>query len=206
MKPFVRESGVAVSLWRSNVDTDAIIPIEYCVNRKRPHFGEGLFHRWRFETTGEVRDFPLNEERHRDPVVLVAGENFGCGSSREMAVWALADFGFRCVIAPSFGEIFFSNCFQNGVLPIRLPVDQVAELAEELAAAPEPRLTVDLQDRRVETAAGDKLNFSVNELRRQALLQGLDPVSATLTRASAIDDFQQRDRETRPWIYREETR
>ena len=205
MKPFIGESGVAVALWRSNVDTDAIIPIEYCVNRKRPHFAEGLFHRWRFAATGEARDFPLNEERHRNPVILVAGENFGCGSSREMAVWALADFGFRCVIAPSFGEIFFNNCFQNGLLPVQLPADDVAGLAEELGAAAEPRLTVDLEDCRVRSTAGKEFAFSVNELRRQALLEGLDPVSATLTRARAIDDFQRRDRETRPWIYREET-
>ncbi len=204
MKPFRRESGVAVALHRSNVDTDAIIPIEFCVNRSRPHFGEGLFHRWRFSADGEPIEFPLNEERHRDPVFLVAGENFGCGSSREMAVWALADFGFRCVIAPSFGEIFFNNCFNNGVLPVRLDRDAALSLLNELAQAEAPRLTVDLEVCSIVTSDGREFAFDINALRRQALLDGLDPVEATLTRAEAIDDFQRRDREARPWIYRED--
>lgn len=201
MKPFVRVEGIAVPLWRANVDTDAIIPIEYCVNRKRPHFDEGLFRRWRFLEDGTPKPFVLDDPRYGNPVVLVAGRNFGCGSSREMAVWALADHGIRCVVAPSFGEIFFTNCFQNGVLPIRLEEDAVEGLIQEIEGADAPRVCVDLEACELVSPLEQRHRFEVNELRRRALLEGLDPIAATLTREADIAAFHERDRQERPWIY-----
>ena len=196
MEPFQRLDSVAVPVWRPNIDTDAIIAIADCVNRKRPDFGEALFRRWRSQ-----REFSLNQARYQNPEILVGGLNFGCGSSREMAVWALCDYGIRCVIAPSFGEIFFSNCFQNGVLPIRLPEDVVAALVAELDDTDPPRLRVDLETCQLVTPGDRTMAFEVNALRCDALLRGLDPIEATLSHADRIEAFQREDRQRRPWIY-----
>ena len=189
-------------LWRANVDTDAIIPIDYCINRVRPHFDEGLFRRWRYRADGtEFSAFPMNQDRYRDAVVLVAAENFGCGSSREMAVWAIHDAGFRCVIAPSFGEIFYNNCFQNGLLPLVLERD-LAEGLARCAAAREQRIAVDLERCEIHGLTRDVVVFEINELRRQSLLRGLDPIAATLERETRIASFQEKDRHRRPWAHR----
>ncbi len=154
----------------------------------------------------ENPEFVLHRAPFRGAGILVAGENFGCGSSREMAVWAVAGMGIRCVIAPSFGEIFFGNCFQNGVLPIRLPAQAVSGLLEKLSAAKEAgqaQLIVDLPRQRITSAWGEDIAFDVEALRKQALLQGLDPIGVTLRNSAAIDAFQQRQRKERPWVWLE---
>jgi 3-isopropylmalate/(R)-2-methylmalate dehydratase small subunit len=191
----------------ANVDTDRIIRIERCARTPRAEMGLWAFEMERFDADGREReDFVLHREPFRGAGILVADENFGCGSSREMAVWAVAGLGIRCVIAPSFGEIFAGNCFQNGVLPIRLPADVVATFLAELAKAtpghPErATLTVDLQQQRIGTPWGEPVPFSVEPLRREALLAGLDPIGVTLRRAAAIDAFQARQRVARPWVW-----
>ena len=201
MEPFLKLNGTVVPVWRANVDTDAIIPISFCVNRKRPHFDEGLFHRWRYDANNDLTDFVLNNDRYSNPKILLGGNNFGCGSSREMAVWALVDYGIRCVIAPSFGEIFFNNCFQNGVLPIQFSESLVEDLVTDVKRSDEPRMTVDLEEQEVRSPSGKIIAFEVNGLRKTALLEGLDPVEATLSHSDAIDTFQSQDQIARPWIY-----
>ena len=201
-EPLRRVEGIVMPLWRANVDTDAIVPINYCINRVRPHFGEGLFRRWRYRADGsQITEFPFNQTRYRDAAILVAAENFGCGSSREKAVWALHDAGFRCVIAPSFGEIFFNNCFQNGLLPLVLARDLAEELARRADAA-EQRVAIDLERGVIEGLSEKPRPFEMNELRRQSLLQGLDPIAATLKLREKISEFQKRDRNMRPWVHR----
>ena len=191
----------------ANVDTDRIIRIERCARTPREEMGLWAFEMERFDADGSERDsFVLNRAPFRGAGILVADENFGCGSSREMAVWAVAGVGIRCVIAPSFGEIFFNNCFQNGVLPIRLPAALVAQfharLAEATAETPErATLTVDLQQQQITTPWGQPVQFEVEPLRREALLEGLDPIGVTLKRVAAIDAFQARQRVARPWIW-----
>jgi 3-isopropylmalate/(R)-2-methylmalate dehydratase small subunit len=189
-----------------NVDTDRIIRVERCVRTPRDEMGRWAFELERFTPEGAEREsFVLNRAPFRGAGILVAGDNFGCGSSREMAVWAIAGLGIRCVIAPSFGEIFFGNCFENGVLPVRLPAPLVQDLQSRLAGchhAEGATLTVDLRQQEIRTPWGGPLRFAVEPLRREALLQGLDAIGATLRRSAAIDSFQQRQRAALPWIWR----
>jgi 3-isopropylmalate/(R)-2-methylmalate dehydratase small subunit len=191
----------------ANVDTDRIIRVERCARTPRAEMGRWAFEMERFNADGSDNlGFVLNRPPFRGAGILVAGENFGCGSSREMAVWAIAGMGIRCVIAPSFGEIFAGNCFQNGVLPIRLPAAVVAELQARLAAAtpdtPErATLTVDLRQQLISTPWGERVPFQVEPLRREALLEGLDPIAVTLKRVAAIDAFEARQRVERPWVW-----
>jgi 3-isopropylmalate/(R)-2-methylmalate dehydratase small subunit len=191
----------------SNVDTDRIIRIERCARTPKEEVGRWAFEMERYDAAGGERpDFVFHRAPFRGAGILVAGENFGCGSSRENAVWAVAGMGVRCVIAPSFGEIFFGNCFQNGVLPIKLPPETVENFHAKLAAAageaPErATLTVDLRAQCINTPWGDTVAFAVEPLRRQALLEGLDPIALTLQRSAAIDAFQARQRAARPWVW-----
>ena len=203
MSPALREVvGRVAPLWRANIDTDAIIPIDYCVNRVRPHFDEGLFRRWSHREDGSrVADFPLNQAQYQGAPILVAAENFGCGSSREMAVWALHDAGFRCVIAPSFGEIFFNNCFNNGVLPLVLPATEAEAIARR-AAAEALELRIDLAERCIRGIEPDPLPFELGDWRQQTLLRGLDPIAATLELEDEIRAYQERGRSEWPWIQR----
>jgi 3-isopropylmalate dehydrogenase len=190
---------------RINIDTEVIIPINRLIGYKRGELGAFCFEPWRTAPGGgENPEFVLNQPRYRAAKILVAGDNFGCGSSREHAVWSLADFGFRCVIAPSFGDIFYWNCFQNGVLPIRLPEDQVKELAAEIAAAEQPLVTVDLETQAITTPSGRTIAFTTDRERRDALLEGLDEISMTLKLDAQIRAHQRQDRDSRPWIYRRE--
>jgi 3-isopropylmalate/(R)-2-methylmalate dehydratase small subunit len=208
MEKFEVLRAVAAPFPFAHVDTDRIIRVERCVRTPRAELGRWAFETERFAADGSERsDFVLHRAPFRGAGILVAGENFGCGSSREMAVWAVAGLGIRCVIAPTFGEIFFGNCFQNGVLPIRLAAAQVAELQSRLAlASPEQpelaTLTVDLRRQSIASPWGKPLSFAVERLRREALLQGLDAIGATLRRSAAIDAFQARQRGARPWIWR----
>jgi 3-isopropylmalate/(R)-2-methylmalate dehydratase small subunit len=196
-------TGIAAPLLHENIDTDAIIPARWLVNFGLD-LGEGLFGGWRYGIdNAENPDFILNQSPYRGTRILLAGGNFGCGSSREEAVWALLGFGIRCVIAPSFGDIFFENSFKNGLLPVILEPDGVATLVREITAAQRPVLTVDLDQCVIAVPGGSTLSFTIPESRRAALQMGLDEVDLTLARAAEIDAFQAADRSRRPWIYRQ---
>jgi 3-isopropylmalate/(R)-2-methylmalate dehydratase small subunit len=187
VQPFVRHTGLVAPLDRANVDTDQIIPKQFLKRITRTGFGPFLFHDWRAEP-----DFVLNQERYQGASILLARENFGCGSSREHAPWALMEYGFRALIAPSFADIFYGNCLQNGLLPVRLHEAEVAELFRRTAATPGYRLTVDLAACTVEDGQGFAARFTVEEHRRQALLQGLDDIGRTLQYEAEIAAYEAR--------------
>jgi len=203
MDPLRVVRSTAAALPWSNVDTDMIIRVERCVRTPRAEMGRWAFEMARFDAAG--RDdpaFPLNQEKFRGAQILVAGENFGCGSSREMAVWAIAGMGFRCVVAPSFGDIFYNNCFQNGVLAIRLPKPVVDGMLRALGAGPAAlELTVDLPAQALTAPDGEMHAFDIDALRKKALLEGLDAIGVTLTRDRLISAWQEQDRTRRPWVW-----
>jgi 3-isopropylmalate/(R)-2-methylmalate dehydratase small subunit len=198
MERFTVVRGIAAPLPQPNVDTDVIIRVERCVRTPKEELGRYAFEALRLRTDGsEDPQFVLNREPWRSAKILVCGENFGCGSSREMAVWAIAGMGVRCVIAPSFGEIFYGNCFQNGVLAISLE-KQTVERLQRLAANPgTATFTVDLERQRI----NEDTSFEIDPLHRKALLEGLDAIGLTLAREAGIAAFQAADRERRPWVY-----
>jgi 3-isopropylmalate/(R)-2-methylmalate dehydratase small subunit len=200
MQPFTRIAGPAAPLLRANVDTDVIIRIERLTGVPREQLGRYAFEALRYRGDGsEDPDFALNRTNFRNAPILIAGENFGCGSSREGAVWALMAAGLRCVIAESFGDIFYNNCFQNGMLPVVLPAVTVAQLAGEAAnGAP---FTVDLVEQMILSPQGEAITFDIDTQRRQALLDGLDDISLTLKRLPEIVAWQSHDRMGRPWIW-----
>ncbi len=203
MTPITTVRGIGVAVTRANIDTDVLIRINRLIEHSPDELGAYLFEPWRFLPDGQPdAEFPLNQPRHEGAVVLVAGENFGCGSSREHAVWALMSFGFRVVIAPSFGDIFRQNSFQNGLLTIALPADEIDRIATELDEAGEPMMTVDLEGQVVTTPAGRIVEFEIDPGRRRALLDGLDDIGVTLMYAPRIDVFEQADVQRRPWNYR----
>jgi 3-isopropylmalate/(R)-2-methylmalate dehydratase small subunit len=202
VEKFTRLTGIAAPLMRPNIDTDVIIPIDDCVSVPRAQQGRCAFRAWRYLSDGtEHPDFVLNHAPFRGAVILLAGINFGCGSSREPAVWALMGMGFRVIIAPSFGDIFYNNCFQNGVLPIILPEETVRAIADDVEAAPDAPLTVDLENGIITNARGSRIPFSIDGARRTALLEGLDEVGMTLKRDTTIAAWQDHDRIRRPWVY-----
>lgn len=204
MEPFTTVRSPATPLMLRDVDTDVIIPMRRLVAAGGGDLARYAFEPLRYGEGGAEGpldpDFLLNRPEYREAEILLAGPNFGCGSSREPAVWALRALGYRCVIAPSFGDIFFKNCFQNSVLPIVLPMQEVEALAAE-ARAPGARFVVDLERTTITTPAGRSVPIEVNAARREALLEGLDDIGLTLKRASAIAAFQAADRARRPWIY-----
>jgi len=203
MEKFTVLDAVAAALPTPDIDTDMIIRIERCVRTPRAEMGRWAFEMARYGADGgENPDFALNRAPFRGAQILVAGENFGCGSSREMAVWAIAGMGFRSVIAPSFGEIFYGNCFQNGVLAIRLPAAAVDGLLAQLGAAAAPvRLRVDLPAQTVAAPDGALQRFEIDPLRKKALLEGLDAIGMTLARETEIAAWQAADRARRPWVW-----
>ena len=204
MKPFIRLEATAAPFLRANVDTDQIIRIDRLIEHRRGELGPFCLEAQRFLADGsEDPSFAANSPRHRGAAILVAGENFGCGSSREHAVWALVDWGVKAVVAPSFGDIFYANSFQNGLLPVRLDATEVTAIAAELEHCESPRMTVDLQACTLTTPAGRLLAFEVEPERRQALLAGLDDIGLTLRDAEAITAFWRRDEVAHPWIYRQ---
>lgn len=201
MDSFTILTGAAAPLMRANIDTDTIIRIERLTGTTPQEMGAYALEALRLRPDGsEDPDFVLNREPFRDAPILITGANFGCGSSREGAVWALKYAGIACVIAPSFGDIFANNCFQNGMLPVVLPLDQVERLAE-ICAGGNARLTVDLERQVVETAQGERFPFAIEAQRREALLKGLDDIGLTLEHAAAITAFQARDATERPWVW-----
>lgn len=202
MEPFVRHAGAAVPFLRPNVDTDVIIPIIRLVSSRPSTWGQYCFESIRYlEDGSDDPNFVLNQAAYRDASILLAGPNFGCGSSREGAVTALMGFGFRCIIAPSFGEIFYNNCFKNGMLPIVLGEGLVQRLAESVSAHPEYEMKVDLEQCSVEWPGLETIAFEIDSQRRSKLLKGLDDIQETLMHMEAIDTFQENDRKLRPWIY-----
>jgi 3-isopropylmalate/(R)-2-methylmalate dehydratase small subunit len=202
MEPLRRVEGIAAPLPRENIDTDVIIPSREITSPAREGFGAKLFAPWRYLGPGgpENPEFVLNREPWRQARILIAGRNFGCGSSREMAVWALVQFGIRCVIAPSFGAIFRSNCVRNALLPVELPAATVAALAAEAARAPLV-LTVDLEACEVRAPDGARHAFTIDRAEREMLLTGMDAIDRTWKHRAAIEAFEAADRERRPWIW-----
>jgi 3-isopropylmalate/(R)-2-methylmalate dehydratase small subunit len=205
MQPFTKLTAIAAPLPLVNVDTDKIIPARHLKTIKRSGLGVALFETLRYHDDGRERaDFVLNREPYRQAQILIAGENFGCGSSREHAPWALLDFGIRCVIAPSFADIFFNNCFKNGVLPIALPQEQVDILAREASQAKDPTFTVDLDRQEIRRPTGNAVfAFEVDPFRKHCLLHGLDDVGLTMQKRRKIDAFEADQRAAQPWLYRE---
>jgi 3-isopropylmalate/(R)-2-methylmalate dehydratase small subunit len=202
MQKFTTLRGVAAPLPMINVDTDMIIPKQFLKTIKRTGLGKNLFDELRYETDGrEKPEFVLNQPAYRKAQILVAGENFGCGSSREHAPWALLDFGIRCVIATSFADIFYNNCFKNGILPIRLPQSDVDLLMDDAKRGSNAIVTVDLEKQEITGPDGGLIHFDIEPFRKHCLLNGLDDIGLTLEKAGDIDSFEQRDRLTRPWLY-----
>ena len=192
MEPFVRVTGVVAPLDRVNVDTDQIIPKQFLKRIERTGFGKFLFYDWRYQADGVTPDpaFPLNATAYQGATVLLTARNFGCGSSREHAPWALMDYGFRAIIAPSFADIFYNNCFKNGLLPVTLPEDVVNVLLRRAEGPAGLRLTVDLEAQTVSDGAGLTIPFVVDEFRRNCMLHGLDDIGLTLEFAGAISRFE----------------
>ena len=192
MTPFRSHTGKVVPLDRANVDTDQIIPKQFLKRIERTGFGEFLFYDWRFQADGKPDDsFILNEPRYGGASILVTGKNFGCGSSREHAPWALADYGFRAIIAPSFADIFANNCMKNGLLPVTLPESQVAAISERARANQSYELTVDLEGRLVRDGAGLSAGFAIDDFQRRCLLEGLDDIGLTLLHEREIVAYEQ---------------
>ena len=202
MQAFTTLTGIAAPLPQANVDTDKIIPARFLKSISRSGFGKHLFANMRFNPDGsENPDFVLNQEPYRKAEVLIAYENFGCGSSREHAPWALLDFGIRCVIAPDFADIFNNNCFKNGVLPVPLPREVCEQLMEDARLGGNARITVDLEREVVVRPSGEEIPFKIDPLRRHLLLNGLDDIGQTMQHAPAIDGFEAKQKAAQPWLY-----
>ncbi len=194
MNPFTTLTAIAAPMPMINIDTDMIIPKQFLRSIKRTGFGVNLFNDMRYDEQGnEKPDFVLNQEPYRKAQIIVAGDNFGCGSSREHAPWALLDFGVRCVIAPSFADIFYNNCFKNGILPLALPQEQIDALMKEAAAGNE--ITVDLENQTVSA-----YSFKIDKFRKHCLLNGLDDIGLTLEKQSLIADYETKNKQEKPWL------
>ncbi len=211
MKPFNRLQSLVVPIDRANVDTDALIPKQFMKSIRRTGFGDNLFDEWRYLDRGEPGQdvsqrprnmaFALNQSRYAGAQILLARENFGCGSSREHAVWALNDFGIRVLLAPSFADIFFNNCFKNGMLPIVLSGELIAQLFNEVEYNPGYTLTVDLSSQTIQSSTGMSMSFEVDASRKHRLLEGLDDIGITLQKAERIRAYEARQRQNTPWLF-----
>lgn len=201
MDKFETLTGIAAPMPLVNIDTDMIIPKQFLKTIKRSGLGVNLFDEMRYDRQGnEIEDFVLNQPQYRDAEILVAGDNFGCGSSREHAPWAIKDFGIRCVIAPSFADIFYNNCFKNGILPIALPQEQVDVLMKDAEKGSNARIVVDLEAQTVTTSDGETFTFEVDPFKKHCLLEGLDDIGLTMEKASSIDSFETKVASERPWV------
>mgnify|MGYP000396752358 CR=1 FL=1 len=211
MQAFTQLNGLVVPLDRANVDTDAIIPKQFLKSIKRSGFGPNAFDEWRYLDHGEPGmdnskrkinpDFVLNQARYQGASVLLARENFGCGSSREHAPWALEDYGFRVIIAPSFADIFFNNCFKNGMLPIVLSADDVDALFKETEASEGYKLNIDLSEQSITSPSGKSYKFDVDAFRKHCLLNGLDDIGLTMQHQDAIKAFETKHQAAQPWLF-----
>jgi len=201
MQKFDKLTGVAAPLPMINVDTDMIIPKQFLKTIKRSGLGKNLFDELRYTPDGrEKPDFVLNKPAYRRAQILVAGDNFGCGSSREHAPWALLDFGIRCIIATSFADIFYNNCFKNGILPIRLPRDQVDKLMDDASRGANAVIAIDLEAQAITGPDGGRIHFEIDGFRKHCLLNGLDDIGLSLEKAAAIDSFEARRQHIQPWL------
>ena len=201
MQKFTKLTGVAAPLPLRNIDTDMIIPKQFLKTILRTGLGKSLFYEMRFDQKGvENADFVLNKPQYRKAEILVTGENFGCGSSREHAPWALLDFGIRCVIAPDFADIFYNNCFQNGILPIRLPQADVDKLMDDASRGANAMVTIDLETQEIRGPDGGVIKFEVDAFRKHCLMNGLDNIGLTLEKDKAIRSFEVKAAISRPWL------
>lgn len=201
MDKFTKISGIAAPLPQINVDTDMIIPKQFLKTIKRSGLGVNLFDEMRYDDDrNEIPDFVLNKPQYRNAEILVAGDNFGCGSSREHAPWALLDFGIRCVIAPSYADIFFNNCFKNGILPIVLPQEQVDILMKDAEKGANARIEVDLEAQTITSSDGEVFSFDVDPFKKHCLINGLDDIGLTLEKAASIQSYESRLAAERPWV------
>lgn len=211
MRPFTKHTGLAAPLDLANVDTDMIIPKQFLKSIKRTGFGKNLFDELRYEDEGQPdqecdgrpvrKDFVLNQDRYKGASVLLARQNFGCGSSREHAPWALDDYGFRSIIAPSFADIFYNNCFKNGLLPIVLQAEEVDQLFAEVALREGAQVIVDLENQTVTSPSGATFEFNVDNFRKHCLLNGLDDIGLTLQQDSAIRRYEEKRMNDAPWLF-----
>ena len=201
MQKFTKMTGIAAALPMRNVDTDMIIPKQFLKTIARTGLGKSLFFEMRFDQSGkENPDFVLNKPAYRKATILVTGDNFGCGSSREHAPWALLDFGFRCIIAPDFDDIFYNNCFQNGILPVRLPQKDVDKLLDDASRGSNATITVDLESQTIRGPDGGTLKFDIDPFRKHCLLNGLDSIGLTLEKEKSIKAFEETAAVARPWL------
>ena len=201
MDKFEKLTGIAAPLPMINVDTDMIIPKQFLKTIKRTGLGINLFDEMRYDRDGnEMPDFVLNRPPYREAEILVTGENFGCGSSREHAPWAIKDFGIRCIIAPSFADIFHNNCFKNGILPVSLPQEQVDVLMKDAEKGGNARISVDLEAQTVTGAEGDVFHFEIDPFRKHCLLEGLDDIALSMQQMPAIEIYEARLAQDRPWV------
>ncbi len=211
MQAFTRLKGLVVPLDRANVDTDAIIPKQFLKSIKRTGYGPFLFDEWRYEDVGQPgmdcskrplrKDFVLNQPRYQGAEILLTRENFGCGSSREHAPWAILDYGISCIIAPSFADIFYNNCFKNGILPVVLTTEEVDTLFAETESQEGYKLDVDLEAQTVTTPSGQVLTFEVDAFRKHCLLNGLDDIGLTLQQADKIKAYEEKRKQEAPWLF-----
>ncbi|NOR68874.1 MAG: 3-isopropylmalate dehydratase small subunit [Methylomarinum sp.] len=202
MEPYNKHESIAALMNRSNVDTDQIIPKQFLKKVERTGFGIHLFHDWRFNEDGsDNKDFELNNPAFKNAKILVAGDNFGCGSSREHAPWAIADYGFNTIISTSYADIFYNNCFKNSILPIIATKEQLAELMDEIANNEGVRFVVDLENQTLTTPAGNGFTFEVDPFRKENLKKGLDDIGLTLKQADKIDQYEEKHKKAYPWLW-----
>jgi 3-isopropylmalate/(R)-2-methylmalate dehydratase small subunit len=199
MEKFIQFKGIAAPLPMMNVDTDMIIPKQFLKTIKRSGLGKNLFHELRYDLQGNIKnDFVLNWDPYKSATILIAGDNFGCGSSREHAPWSLLDFGFKCIIAPSFADIFYNNCFKNGILPIMLKQEKVDELMKE--AENKKMISINLESQQILDEAENVTEFEIDSFRKKCLIEGLDDIALTLKKIDKIDNFEKNLNLTQPWI------
>ena len=201
MEKFTKIQGIAAPMPLVNIDTDMIIPKVFLKSIQRTGFGVNLFDEMRYNRDGsEIEDFVLNKPQYRDAEILIAGDNFGCGSSREHAPWAIADFGIKCIVSTSFADIFFNNSFKNGILPIVLPQEQVDILMKDAEKGANARMTVDLEAQEITTSDGEVITFEVDAFKKHCLLNGLDDIGLTMEKSASIKSFEDKASQERPWV------
>ena len=201
MEKFTTLSGVAAPLPMVNVDTDMIIPKQFLKTIKRTGLKEGLFYEMRWTPDGQKKDFILDQPAYQNAKILVAGPNFGCGSSREHAPWALLDFGITCIIAPSFADIFYNNCFKNGILPIKVSKEIIAKLMDDASRGSNAIIEIDLDKQEIKGPDGGTVHFEVDAFRKKCLMEGLDDIGLTMEKKTDIDSFEARQKDSQPWLH-----
>jgi 3-isopropylmalate/(R)-2-methylmalate dehydratase small subunit len=201
MEKFTTLRGVAAPLPMVNVDTDMIIPKNFLKTIKRTGLKDGLFYEMRWTADGQKKDFVLDQPAYQNAKIIVAGPNFGCGSSREHAPWALLDFGIRCVISESFADIFYNNCFKNGILPIKVPKEIIDKLMDDASRGSNAVIEIDLEKQEIKGPDGGTVHFDIDPFRKHCLLNGLDDIGLTMEKASEIDAFEAKQKESQPWLH-----